>query len=313
MKKTMIAALLLLLAAGASAQCETSEGGTASVKIYRAVKPLLEGVFSVTDTTQVRFSKGNLKYQASTGTWDFHESQNATYREGAGNQTPAASRATQSEWIDLFGCCTSGWSGSGAVAYQPWATSTRDRDYGPPAGYSAVDEYAYCDWGRSFYAGYRLLTALEWHYIIYERTNYQDLRGAGTLFGIEGVFLLPDGWSWTPLASDTARSHFKWTPSPNKVGEQNFSANVIYSNHNDSTLWNKMEIAGAVFLPSNGYRVGTSVTFNRGLHYWSSTADGSKWILIHFREGYGFKYPTTISERHYGRAVRLVKDVERLP
>lgn len=334
MKKTMIAALLLLIAVGASAQCETSEGGTASVKIYRAVKPLLEGKFSVsnvgTDTAYVHFAKGNLKYQASTKTWDFHEHQYDNFGESEGNETPTANRATQSKWIDLFGCCTSGWSGSGAVEYQPWATSTRPSDYGPPAGYSAVGEYAYCDWGRSFYAGYRLLTAAEWIYIIYTRRNHANLRGAGTLFGKHGVFFLPDGWDWNHLpdalaaavtnydadeSDDKPATGFSWTPvtgTKHNMSNVSYSSNVIANNTSGNTLWNLLETAGVVFLPSGGYRVGEDVTYNDGLHYWTSTADGSSWYLFYFRASSSdaFDTPKSISQRHYGRSVRLVKDVE---
>lgn len=328
MKKTMIAALLLLLAVGASAQCETSEGGTSEVKIYRVGKPIIEGKFAIsnvgTDTAYVRFSKGNLKYQASTGTWDFNEHQYDVLGTGGGNQTRSG-RDTQSKWIDLFGCCTSGWSGSGAVAYQPWETSTRDADYGPPAGESAVGDYAYCDWGKSFYAGFRLLTNDEWHYIIRHRANCKKLRGAGTLMGVWGIFLLPDGWDWSNLPTALANAvtnydadetdgipaaSFTWNPADTyDSGAQDYDANVIVDNISGNDLWDKLQTAGVVFIPSGGYRVGYEVQYNRGLHYWTSTANGSQWYLIHFRESYGFSN-TTIKERHYGRSVRLVKDVE---
>ena len=203
MKKTMIAVLLLLLVIGASAQCETSAPGTASVTIYREGTPLLPGVFSVSATKKVRFAKGNLRYRASDGTWDIDDTQYENLGTSGGNGTKV-NRDTQSDWIDLFGVGTSGWSGSGAVAYQPWDTSKVSSHYGPPVGYNATGEYEYCDWGKSFYAGYRLMTVAEWQYLIRERTNWRNLRAAGTLFGKAGVFLLPDGWNWATYASDTA-------------------------------------------------------------------------------------------------------------
>ncbi len=320
----MIVALLLLLTLGASAQCETSEGGTAEVKIYRVGKPLLEGQFSVSATRHVRFAKGNLRYQASTGTWDFNEHQYDVLGTGGGNRTKSG-RETQSAWIDLFGFATSGWSGSGAIAYQPWDTIKISRYYGPPSGYSAVGDYAYCDWGKSFYAGFRLPTYAEWHYVIYERTNCRNLRGAGTLFGVPGVFLLPDGWNWADLptslaAAKAAYDHngdgvadgFTFVPATGDTGAQKYTANVIVNNTSGQNFWKLLEDAGVVFMPSNGWRDGTTVNYDGGLHYYTSTVEvnGMDIYLMHFREGPGFRDPTLVSQRYYGRSVRLVKDVE---
>lgn len=322
MKKTMIAALLLLLAIGASAQdCETSEGGEAIVRIYRTTVPLLPGEFSVSASHKVRFAKGNLRYRASDNSWDIDDTQYENLgTEGGNSTTIAAGRATQSEWIDLFGACTSGWSGSGAVAYQPWAVSTTNSDYGPPVGYNATGEYEYCDWGKSFYAGFRLLTGAEWEYVTSGRTNASQLRGAGRLFGKNGIFLLPDGWDWTKLpdalasalsAYNTARDpDFSWKYYENTSAAKYYTTNVIADNTEGRALWDLMQQAGVVFLPSCGWRNGTTINYDGGLHYYSSTSSGTGWKIFHFRQDYGFQPNRHVDQRYYGRSVRLVKDVE---
>ena len=54
--------------------------------------------YSVSDTSKVRFSRGNLQYQASTDTWRFAEEQWMFYGYGNEKISPDAE-----EWIDLFG------------------------------------------------------------------------------------------------------------------------------------------------------------------------------------------------------------------
>lgn len=327
--------LLAFCALWVSAQdCETSEGGEATVRIYRTSVPLLPGEFSVSASHKVRFARGNLRYRASDNSWDIDDTQYENLgTEGGNSTTIAAGRATQSEWIDLFGACTSGWSGSGAVAYQPWAVSTTNSDYGPPVGYNATGEYEYCDWGKSFYAGFRLMTAAEWQYLIRERDNWRSLRAAGQLFGKNGVFLLPDGWDWDHLpdalasartaynsaiaaynaSHDPDRQSFAWNPNTSAAnGYQPYTSHIIYDITEGHTLWDKLQDAGVVFLPSCGWRNGTTINYDRGLHYYTSTSSGSGWYIFHYREGSGtgFSVPLSVSQRYYGRSVRLVKDVE---
>jgi len=63
---------------------------------------VLPGLFSVAAGRTVHFSKGNLQYQASTGTWQFANNQYDCIGNVAGNNTKTE-RDTQSAWIDLFG------------------------------------------------------------------------------------------------------------------------------------------------------------------------------------------------------------------
>ena len=76
---------------------------------------LTQGHFSVSETLLVRFSQGNLQYQASTGTWRFAESQSDYIGEGNANIGES-----YDGWIDLFGWGTSGYNhGATATAATP--------------------------------------------------------------------------------------------------------------------------------------------------------------------------------------------------
>ncbi len=72
----------------------------------------LSGEFSVADGRRVRFSRGNLQYQASTKTWRFAEHQYDIIGDNPGNTTETG-RDTQSEWIDLFGWGATGFNPNG--------------------------------------------------------------------------------------------------------------------------------------------------------------------------------------------------------
>jgi hypothetical protein len=85
--------------------------------------------FSVSDTTSVQFSRGNLQYNAALDKWRFALRQ---YDFACGDNANASE--TYDGWIDLFGWGTSGWN-SGATAYQPWATNTTSAVYYPGGSY----------------------------------------------------------------------------------------------------------------------------------------------------------------------------------
>ena len=127
MKTNRFSVLLLLAAAmmavtscskdDAPAQTETTDPFDAN--------GASNALFSVAANRQVRISRGNLQYQASTDTWRFAERQYEVM--GAANTQISPSNEG---WIDCFGWGTSGWE-SGANAYQPWSVSIDDADYQP--------------------------------------------------------------------------------------------------------------------------------------------------------------------------------------
>lgn len=272
MRKTFFT-LCLLLVWSLAVVGQTESTSSATITFFRTPSSLLSGKFAVAAGDTVQFARGNLQYLASQNIWRFAEHQYDMIGNAAGNTTGAAYRSTQGYWIDLFGWGTSGWN-SGATAYQPWDVSETNSHYCPAMAYetnwSESESTRRCDWGVNNFtsaldAGYCVLTAYEWEYILSGRTNCANLMGLGTLYGVHGFYLLPDGWDWTKVATEKSAASFTWT-----AGSTKFTSNVIRNDPEGRALWGAMEAKGAVFLPAGGYRLGTTVTMET-LYYATST------------------------------------------
>ncbi|MBR5958692.1 MAG: hypothetical protein IKZ99_10040 [Salinivirgaceae bacterium] len=190
------------------------------------------GYFSVAKGKKVYFAEGNLQYQASTNTWRFAEHQYDIV--GKDNENISS---TYDGWIDLFGFGTSGWN-SGAVAYQPYSTSANSADY---CMHHLTDDYANADWGvyntisnSNQKNGWRTLTSNEWVYLIYIRSNCDNLYSKGKVNGIYGLILLPDDWQLPNGVAFVSRS-LDWDTNSYSAEE-----------------WRNLETKGAIFLPSPG-------------------------------------------------------------
>lgn len=94
--------------------------------------------FSVSASLSVGITRGNLQYKASTDEWRF--APKAWIVVGNGN---ANIGENYNGWIDLFGYGTSGWSGSGAGAFQPWASDS----VSTYCAYDLTGDYDRADWG----------------------------------------------------------------------------------------------------------------------------------------------------------------------
>lgn len=275
----------------------------------------INSLFSVSPTKQVKFSKGNLQYQAVTGTWRFAENQ-YDYKGEANSSISDVF----SGWIDLFGWATSGWD-CGNVYYMPYDKDFVDNDeiglgYGPKPvpDKDLTGEFAKCDWGVNCAisnggnkAGmWRTLSAEEWNYLANDRTNAKSLYGAACIEGTNGLVLLPDDW--------TKPEGCTFTPGMGEHDDMSY-----YARKNSMTIdqWRVMEKNGAVFLPACGTRVEyAQMTFVNDIGgYWSTTSfkDNSYFkecaYVFYFQSDMvmGKKYD---SLRSYGRAVRLVRDAK---
>ena len=232
----------------------------------------LLGEFSVSPTKKIRFSRGNLQYNAALGT---HQCADGTMQQGtwrfAENQydTIGLSQRNRSSsydgWIDAFAWGTSGWN-SGVNLYQPWSISIEPSDFYPGGNMNndLINTYAYADWGvynaisnGGNLAGlWRVLTADEWDYILNGRTNHEQLCAAVTINGHVGKIILPDN-----------------SIIPDGI---TFKAYSVDETENQFSLseWKILEKIHAVFLPrSVGWSCPTGVSVwhvNAGV-YWSST------------------------------------------
>lgn len=235
-------------------------------RIYQLEHPTvpgaLPGIFSVSATTRINFSQGNLQYRPFNNTWRFATTQ---YTVAGANNDNIILRNACRFWIDLFGYGTSGWN-SGAPGYMPYESTTSNTDYTnyteDPNGNDLTDLYANADWGffNPIMNGgnqggmWRTLTSTEWNYLLALRPNAALLRGMATVENTPGYVILPDDWSCptgiTFVNTDTS-----------------YTINVY-----NAANWSTMEAAGAVFLPAAGQRSSSSTT-NVGTlgNYWTAS------------------------------------------
>ncbi len=229
----------------------------------------LNGLFSVAADKKVRFSKGNLQYQASTDTWRFAENQYDFIGEGNENIS-----STYNGWIDLFG----------------WGTGNN-----PTLSTTSTSAYStYVEWGNNIDVNgankWYTLTVEEWGYLFGGRTNASSLYGAASINGINGVILLPDNWI---LPSGlTFNAGMATSGSYNSVNTYSLSE------------WQQLEANGAVFLPASGYRYGKSFYQEDNGTYWSSSPCSRGAYNCDFHSNY--MHPQQEGDLYWSQAVRLV-------
>ncbi|MBP5365871.1 MAG: hypothetical protein J6Y82_08105 [Bacteroidales bacterium] len=264
-------------------------------KRVKSVKVKIYHCFSVSETKKVVFSPGNLQYKASADTWRFAEHQwdyvggtdanNVAYGNVYENGVKSDNTKIAADydgWIDLFG-----W-GTGD---KPTHTSVTGSDY-----------ENFNDWGDNMNEDvytWRTLAKAEWDYIINTRTTVSGIRYAKVkVKGVCGLLLLPDSWT-----SDI------YTFSSNNQKDASFE-------EISDEDWEKIEVNGAVFLPSVGERRSNkkyandngSHNYNYGGYWSSSVASSSQGHCVGFHNKN--VYTAGSPYKYYGRAVRLVRDAK---
>jgi len=292
MKKTLLTIAVIILTVCSACKVDNEAGLDNDGSV--------NGVFSVSDSTHVKFSRGNLQYQPSGSIWRFADAQ----YDIIGNDNENIS-ATYTGWIDLFGWGTSGWN-SGAAAYMPYSDSTNYSSYCPGGDTAAnlFGTYTNADWGRynaienggGTPGQWRTMTKDEWKYLLNNRKGASEKFGLAKVNNVDGLIILPDNWNL-----------------PNGMDFTAGCENGFKTNRYTSSKWSKMQTAGAVFLPAAGYREGTSVftkftNYTECGFYWSSTHLSSINCNILFF-GKEAVNPTNFAKRHFGLSVRLVKDL----
>lgn len=270
------------------------------------------GIFSVSSTQSVWFSKGNLQYKASTNTWRFAEntwdyvgSTGEVYEGIQGGTVNGSSNnmisSTYSGWIDLFGWGTSGYN-HGAVCYQPWSIDQvyyYYEAYGNSSN-NLNDQTGMADWGYNPISNggntentWRTPTIEEWDYLFNTRNTISGIRYAkAKVNGVNGVILLPDNW----------QSGFYSLNNTNTTNSSYYN-NVI----NQSTWTNSLEAKGAVFFPAAGDRCGQELIRYVGSigYYWSAT---HKCDLVFSDSGVSYS-PYAASVGWSGESVRLIQNL----
>lgn len=254
--------------------------------------------FSVAATKQVVFSPGNLQcsgVQSGTYTWAFAANQWEVLGE-ANVTTDASGNAVLADKIDLFGYST--------YAPAAWgiSTSTDANDYSD----------SFIDWGNNVIGADKAntwysLTCPEWQYLLGQRANAASLFAFATVNDVAGVIILPNDWVLPAGATFTPSSTLgaPWGYGYKDENKESHYADNVYT----ATQWQTMEAAGAVFLPTAGWRTGTAVTDLDKAGYWAKylTTSNPRFVYIN---NYTCNPYGTASPWSQGNAVRLVKDYE---
>ena len=245
----------------------------------------INGKFSISDSKQVCFSKGNLQatYDGSTWSWDF--AKNQWDYIGTGNEKVNGNASVSSNCtIDLF------------------KRSTSSNYFGI---HNSMDDNVFSgdfvDWGTAIGSGWRTLTHDEWNFLLQSRTTTSGLLFAkANLFGtVHGLILFPDNYTHPDgLAAITA---------PNDAtGSAGWNGNQYTAEE-----WAKMEAAGAVFLPAAGCREGSESIRNIntiGYYHTATPFDANNNYEMPF-------HASTVEAKyyqpnHWAFSVRLVNGLE---
>ncbi|MCQ2274655.1 MAG: hypothetical protein MJZ86_07670 [Bacteroidales bacterium] len=231
-----------------------------------------QGLFSVSATTQVRFSPGNLQYQPSTHLCRFADSQTQTLE-----WTPRCATDRYKGWIDLFG----------------WGTAMNPTNYSENAA-----DYTFTDWGAlcglptNGGKMWRTLSMSEWSYLLAKRPNARRLYAIAYIDKKYGLILLPDNWKCPKGV---------WVKPGPKEDQANWYT---------SEKWALLEAAGAVFLPCEAKRLGTEIVGGASsCHYWTSSPNTKKtnealYILVD-----PYVPQARSASKAMGYSVRLVSEV----
>ena len=277
----------------------TGEKKVKSVKAVKkeVIKPdLLSGVFSVSSTKKVNFSKGNLQatYDGSSWTWAFANNQWDYIGKAAGNTkvTDASPFISENGTVDYFGWVGASSTWDGVNQYGITSSDAREATNG--YGNSATENLKK-DWGTLKGTGWRTLTKDEWDYMLNSRSGTRYCKAQ--VNSKSGLVIFPDGYS-----------HPTGPTGPTAPTNTNTTDAAYTTNSWSGEAWTKMENAGCVFLPAAGYRSGNSVSYaGTDGYYWSNGAsDEERAFCLTFRGNY--LSPEAGSYRNYGRSVRLVKD-----
>jgi len=273
-------------------------GFVLSIDIHNGV-PIgaIDGLFSVSATKQVYFSKGNLQFIGSESPhyWKFADNQWDYFGDyGNGSNFQNADR-------DLFGWGTSGYN-HGATCYQPWSMNDNTEKYYAygVSTYNLYDQTGQADWGYNAISNggnvtnqWRTLTVQEWRYLLNIRNTISGILYAkARVNGINGVIILPDDWE---------NSYYNFN---------NYNSNTDFTYNTISlSIWrNVFEVNGAVFLPAAGYRTSSTTSYGGDGIYWSSSVYNT-YSPYCFRFKSNMFSPNSYSYgRNYGVSVRLVQD-----
>ena len=254
---------------------------------------MLGGLFSIAPNHQVYFAKGNVQYRSldkgTTIEWRFAEHQYdyvgnvaggaaATIEATGGNVDKSSNKnifmivnATTPYvgWVDIMPWGATGKnyrkSTSTKTEWLPWSTSSTHANYGPTSPESLQGD---SEWGTLIGAGFRTLKGEEWTYLI----NRLDIGGNpkygyAVVNSVNGLVLLPDDFT-DPIQNIKTGTAAAFIP-----GKSSYTG-TSWKNEYSVEGWDKMEKAGAVFLPTCG---SLSSNYHQANYVNNATTNGAYW------------------------------------
>lgn len=276
------------------------------------------GIFSVSSSKKVRFTKGNLYNTAGTntfGTWHLEANQYDYRTYGGKNANQNHSYSVSS-------------SPSGHYGLFRFSSSDDDVNFGMTTSDNlSYSSGAFVDWGTNSIDNnesnyFCTLSSAEWSYLLttqrqenndyryiicalHNTTAEQLLKGAYGLIIFPDNFTLPEGVTIANL--NGPEIDFL------QQGVQPTQINASYTANALASVWTALENAGCVFLPAIGYGKNGNVEHDVSAssvmwgHYWSSTVVNNDnayrfyWCATHVN-------PANNHPKTHGRCVRLVVD-----
>lgn len=181
--------------------------------------------------TKVRFAKGNLKYNVSTGDWAVMDNQYETLEVQGACYSSGSSDFDHdgvNGWMSLFV-----YGATGTHNYAPTTMGYSSTGVNTLSFFSGNEDWSTAGIGN----GWRVLSSTEWEYILTHCKPTHNQVG-----GKKGVILYPDDYD------NVYKNVYK-----------EFGINTSYTGGKpnngetiDNNVWAKMEAAGCIFLPVTG-------------------------------------------------------------
>ena len=260
---------------------------------------MLPGLFSVAPNHQIHFAKGNVQYRSpdkgATIEWRLAEHQ-YDYVGNAAGGTASTIEATGGNvykssnknifmientttpyvgWVDIMPWGTTGKQCRDFSAvnpqsrvnkqWLPWSVSSNHDLFCPPSSESLHGD---SEWGTLIGAGYRTLKGEEWTCLI-NRTDTEGnpKYGYAVVNGVNGLILLPDEFV-DPVQNIRTGTAAAFVPGNSAYSD------TFWKNSYSAEGWDKMEKAGAVFLPTCG---SLSTNYHQASDVKNATTNGAYW------------------------------------
>jgi len=259
----------------------------------------IEPLFSVSQTTKVRFSKSNLYYNGSTFLFEKYQYDYRTWQ----NCESCIDGTIEPNGTPTGNCGLFVWSKneSDAVSVDTWSNGVNDIFFTNDENNETSPNDDFIVNGEK--GVWRTLTYEEWVYVLNINNSSDPLVGRqyanrfamAKVNGVCGLLLFPDGYTGTV--------------SGDGIGTINSTSEGFPSSNIQQVTWTSMVTAGVVFLPASNGRSGGAVGGGTFGNYWSSTPNTyNTAYYMYFDNGFSIKVGISSYQRVYGWAVRLVRN-----